>query len=149
MLGAGYIGAIALFPCQRSTFYISSPFIDAIIIPNLSLQPAVKMKLAVYSCSRHPPNPSLPFPPVVRSLLRPLIIMRHLQPRSLESTLHIEPLVCLGTVQDCLVTARILRHEVQRLNDAQSQLLALLVFCHGDVFDVTDQAEVVNAAVTC
>lgn len=71
--------------------------------------------------------------------------MRHLQSRPLETALDVESLIGLRAVENGLVAADVLRHVVQRLDDAQTQLLALLVLGDGDVFDVTDEAEAVDA----
>lgn len=43
-----------------------------------------------------------------------------------------------------LITANSLPDMIQRVNDMQSQFLPLLVFRHGDVFDVAYSAEVVD-----
>jgi hypothetical protein len=69
----------------------------------------------------------------------PIIIMCHLQTRSLVSALDIEPLVCLATVEYALVTSNLLRDEVEGLNQFEAELLPLLVFGNRDVFDVTDE----------
>jgi hypothetical protein len=71
--------------------------------------------------------------------------VRHLQTRPLEATLDIEALVRLRAVKNSLVATHILRDKVQRLNDPQTKLLALLVLCDSNVFDVADEAEVVDA----
>ena len=71
--------------------------------------------------------------------------MRHFQTRPLETTLDIEALVRLRTVKNGLVATHVLRNKVQRLNDPQTKLLALLVLCDSNVFDVADEAEVVDA----
>lgn len=73
--------------------------------------------------------------------------MRHLKPSPLEATLHIETFIRLATVQDALVTADFRGNEVERLDDLQSELLALLVFGNSNIFDVTDESEVMNT--TC
>ena len=70
--------------------------------------------------------------------------MRHLQPRPLEPTLDVKPLIRLGAVQDALVAADLLGDEIQRLDDAQTELLALLVLGDGDVLDVADETQVVD-----
>jgi hypothetical protein len=70
--------------------------------------------------------------------------MRHLQPRPLKPTLDIEPLIRLATIQNRLVTPRLLRHKIQRLDDAQSQFLALLVLRNSDIFNVSDKPELVD-----
>lgn len=71
--------------------------------------------------------------------------MRHFQTRPLETTLDIEALVRLRAVKNSLVATHILRNKVQRLNDPQTKLLALLVLCDSNIFDVADEAEVVDA----
>jgi hypothetical protein len=70
--------------------------------------------------------------------------MRHLQPRPLEPTLDIKPLIRLTAIQNRLVAPRLLRHKVQRLDDAQPQLLALLVLRNGNVLNVSDEPELVD-----
>jgi hypothetical protein len=79
-----------------------------------------------------------------RSLL--LVVVRHLQTRPLEATLDVEPLVRLRAIKNSLVATHILRNKVQRLDDPQTELLALLVLCDSNIFDVADEAEVVDAA---
>jgi hypothetical protein len=74
-----------------------------------------------------------------------IIIMCHLQPCPLEATLDIEPLVRFATVQNALVTAHFFGDEFERLDDFQAELFALLVFGDGNVFNVSDEAEVVDA----
>jgi hypothetical protein len=71
--------------------------------------------------------------------------MCHLQPRPLEAALDVEPLVRLAAVENALVAAHLCRDEVERLDDFEAEFLALLVFRDGDVFDVADEAKVVDA----
>jgi len=71
--------------------------------------------------------------------------MRHLQAGAFEAALDVEALVGFGAVEDGLVAADVLGDEIERLDELQAELLALLVFGDGDVFDVPDQAEVVYA----
>lgn len=71
--------------------------------------------------------------------------MRHLQARPPEPALDVEALVRLAAVQDALVAPHLLGDVVERLDDAETQLLALLVLCDGDVLDVADLSEVVDA----
>ena len=78
-----------------------------------------------------------------RSLL--LVVVCHLQPRPLEATFDIEAFVRLRAVEDSLIAAHVLRDKVQRLDDPQTELLALLVLCDSNVFNVADEAEVVDA----
>lgn len=72
--------------------------------------------------------------------------MCHFQTCRLEATLDIESLILLTAIQNTLVAADLLCHEVERLNNLDAEFLALLVFRNRDVFDVTDQAEIVDAA---
>lgn len=69
--------------------------------------------------------------------------MCHFQTGPLEAALDVEPLVGLAAVENALVTSDVLGHVVQRLDDAQPELLALLVLRDGDVFNVSDQTHVV------
>lgn len=75
-----------------------------------------------------------------------LIIMRHLQTGPPEAALDVEAFVVLAAVEYCLVAPRLLGNVVERLDDAQAQLLALLIFGDGDVLDVADGPEVVDAS---
>lgn len=68
------------------------------------------------------------------------MIMRHLQPCPLESALDIESLIRLRTIKNRLVAAYLLGDEVERLDEFQAEFLALLVFCNGNVFDVSYEA---------
>ncbi len=43
-----------------------------------------------------------------------------------------------------LVASDLLGKVVQRLDDTQTELLALLVFGHGNVFNVADSSEIMN-----
>lgn len=70
--------------------------------------------------------------------------MRHLEARALEPTLNVEPLVGLAAVENALIAADLLGNRVQRLDDAQPELLALLVLGDRDVLDVADQAHVMD-----
>jgi hypothetical protein len=70
--------------------------------------------------------------------------MRHLQPGPLKPALDIEPLVRLTAIQNTLIAADLLGHGIQGLDDAQTELLPLLVLGHGNVFNVTDEPEVVD-----
>jgi len=73
--------------------------------------------------------------------LRGIVVVSHLESCAAEAALHIKPLVVLAAVQDGLVAAGVGGDEVESLDDAQAQLLALLVLCHGDVLDVADGAQ--------
>ena len=71
--------------------------------------------------------------------------MCHFQSGSFETTLDIESLVGFAAVQDGLVASDLLRRVVQRLDDPQAELLALLVLCDSDVLDVTDESQFMDA----
>lgn len=71
--------------------------------------------------------------------------MGHLEPGSPEAAFDVEALVGLATVKDALVTTDLGCDEVQSLDDAQAELLALLILCNGNVFDVADEAKVMDA----
>lgn len=73
-----------------------------------------------------------------------VVVVGHLESRSSEAALEVETLVDLGAVKDGLVAADVLGDVVEGLDHAQAELLALLVLCDGDVFDVTDAAKAVN-----
>jgi hypothetical protein len=77
--------------------------------------------------------------------LRPLVVVRHLQAGSPEAALDVEALVGLTAVEDGLVAARLLGDKVECLDDAQPQLLALLILGNGDILDVSDRPEAVDA----
>lgn len=74
-----------------------------------------------------------------------LMIMGHFQAGPPEAALDVEPLVVFAAVENRLVAARLLRDVVERLDEAETQLLALLVFGDGDVLDVSDGPEIVDA----
>lgn len=78
-----------------------------------------------------------------------LVVVRHLEAGALEAALDVEALVGLAAVEDGLVAADALGDVVEGLDEAQAQLLALLVLGDGDVLDVADQAEVVDAVCVC
>jgi hypothetical protein len=71
--------------------------------------------------------------------------MGHLQARSPEAALDVEALVGFRAVKYRLVAPDVGGDVVQGLDDLQAELLPLLVFGHGDVFDVADETQVVNA----
>jgi hypothetical protein len=74
-----------------------------------------------------------------------IIIMCHLQPRPLISTLNVEALICFAAIQNTLIAPHLLRDKVQCLNELQSQFLPLLIFRDGDIFDVSYETEVMDA----
>lgn len=71
--------------------------------------------------------------------------MGHLQSRPPEPALDVEALVGVAAVEDGLVAADLFGDEVEGLDDAEAELLALLVAGDGNVFDVADGTKVVNA----
>ena len=71
--------------------------------------------------------------------------MGHLQTRPPEAALDVEALVGLAAVEDALVAADLLGDVVEGLDKAEAELLALLVPGDGDVLDVSDGAEAVDA----
>lgn len=75
----------------------------------------------------------------------PIIIMCHLQSCPLVSALDIESLVRFAAVENAFVAADLLGDEVEGLNQFQAEFLALLVLRDGDVFDVSDESEMMNA----
>lgn len=79
--------------------------------------------------------------------LGPLVVVSHLQASPPEAALDVEALVGLAAVQDALVAADLLGDEVEGLDDAQAELLALLVLGDRDVLNVSDGAEVVDAII--
>ena len=74
-----------------------------------------------------------------------VIVMCHLQTRSLVSALDIESLVRLAAVENALVTSNLLRDEIQSLDQLEAELLSLLVFGDCNIFNVTDETQVVDA----
>lgn len=70
--------------------------------------------------------------------------MCHLQACTLEATLDIKPFIRLAAVQDGLVASDILSNEIESLDDFEPKLLALLVFGHCDVLNVSNKAKVMD-----
>lgn len=95
---------------------------------------------------------------------RRLVVMRHLQPRPPKSTFHIKSFISFRAIEDCLptryissflhhhreglrgrgylITTNLLRDIIQRLNNSQPQLFALLILGHSDIFDMAYAAEI-------
>lgn len=127
-------------------YYVQMPRASQ-FYPTISLQPTpygTVNLLHLYS----PPSPA----PDLRSLLTrhiltrtPIIIMRHLQPSPLIPTLNIEPLVRLAAIQNTLIASNLLGHEIQRLDELQTEFLALLIFRNSDILDMSYESEVVDA----
>jgi hypothetical protein len=74
-----------------------------------------------------------------------LVVVGHLKASSSESALDVEAFVGVAAVEDALVAANLLGDVVEGLDQAEAELLALLVLGDGDVFDVTDGPEAVDA----
>jgi hypothetical protein len=68
-----------------------------------------------------------------------------LQACTAEPALDVETLVGVAAVENALVAADLGGDVVEGLDEAQAKLLALLILCDGDVFDVADVAKAVNA----
>jgi hypothetical protein len=81
----------------------------------------------------------------LRFTLLALIVVGHLETSSSEAALDIETFVGLAAVQDALVAADLLGDVIERLDDSETELLALLVLCDGNIFDVADGAKGVDA----
>lgn len=75
-----------------------------------------------------------------------VVVVSHLEPRPLETALDVEALVGLAAVEDGLVAADLVGNKVEGLDQPKTQLLPLLILCDGDVFDVSDGAEAVDAS---
>lgn len=73
------------------------------------------------------------------------VIVRHLHASPLEAALDIETLVGVAAVEDGLVAPDLIRDEVEGVDQSKTQLLALLVLSDGNIFDVANRAEVVDA----
>jgi hypothetical protein len=69
----------------------------------------------------------------------------HLQAGSSEAALDVETLVGFAAVENALVATDLLGDVVEGLYDSETELLALLVLCDGDIFDVAYSAQAVNA----
>lgn len=81
-----------------------------------------------------------------RCLLFPVVV-RHFESRLPEAALDVEALVRFAAVEDRLVAADFLGDVVERLDEAQAKFLALLVFGHRDVLNVSYQTQAVNAMI--
>lgn len=71
--------------------------------------------------------------------------MGHLEACPPETALDVEALVGFTAVQDTLVATNLFGDEVEGLDDSETKLLALLVFGNGDVFNMSNGTEVVDA----
>lgn len=69
------------------------------------------------------------------------VVVSHLQSSSSEATLDVKSLVRFATVEDGLVATDLVGDEVERFDQSQSQLLALLVLGDCNIFDVANLAK--------
>lgn len=74
-----------------------------------------------------------------------LVVVGHLKASSSESALDVEAFVGVAAVEDALVTANLLGDVVEGLDQAEAELLALLILGDGNVLDVADLAQTVDA----
>lgn len=81
----------------------------------------------------------------VGASLLAVVVVGHLQAGASKAALDVKALVRLAAVQDSLVAADLFGDEVEGLDQAKTKLLALLVFGDGDIFDVTDEAKIMDA----
>lgn len=82
---------------------------------------------------------------LLRFTLISLVVMCHLQTSPSEAALDVESLVGVAAVENALVTADLFGDIVERLDESEAELLALLVFSDSDVFDVSDGTEAMDA----
>jgi hypothetical protein len=121
-------------------------FAQLAIMPNIShnYHHVITPKPSLFSVS-----PSISFHFQSRSVLTVvLIIMRHFQSRPLESTFDIESLVRFRAIENTLIAPHIHSNEIKGLNYFQPELLPLLILRDRDVFDVSYNAEVVDAILS-
>ncbi len=71
--------------------------------------------------------------------------MCHLQSCPLEAALDIESLIRFAAIQNAFVAAYLSSYIIKGLDDLEAELLALLVLCNSDIFDMADETKVVNA----
>lgn len=74
-----------------------------------------------------------------------LVVMGHLQTCSSESALDVEALVGVAAVEDAFVAANLFGDEIEGLDESEAELLALLVLGDGNILDVADFAQAVDA----
>lgn len=71
--------------------------------------------------------------------------MGHLQPSASKPALEVKTLVCFAAVENGLVAADLFGDKVESLNQTKTELLALLVFSDGNIFDMTDKSKIMDA----
>jgi hypothetical protein len=69
----------------------------------------------------------------------------HLQAGPFEAALDVETFIGVAAVENALVAADLFGNVIESLDESEAELLALLVLGDGDVFDVTDGPEAVDA----
>jgi hypothetical protein len=77
--------------------------------------------------------------------LASVVIVSHLQPSATEPALDIETLVGFTAVEDALVTTDFFGNKVEWLDEAKTEFLALLILGDGNVFNVSNVTETVDA----
>lgn len=75
-----------------------------------------------------------------------IVIMCHLQTSSLVPALDVESFVGFTAVENALVTTNFLCNEIKSLNQFQAKFLALLIFRDGDIFDMSNESEMMDTA---
>lgn len=81
----------------------------------------------------------------MRFTLISLVVVCHLQAGPSEAALDVETLIGIAAVENALVAADLFGDVVEGLNESEAEFLALLVFGDGDVFNVADRTEAVDA----
>lgn len=76
------------------------------------------------------------------------MVVSHLKASFLEAALDVETFVDLAAVQDGLVAANFSSNVVKSLDKLLAELLPLLILGDGDIFNVTNQTEMVDAKNT-
>jgi len=72
------------------------------------------------------------------------MVMCHLEASPFEAALDIKALVRFAAIEYALVASDLLSYVVESLDDFEAEFLSLLVLGDGDIFDMTNDAEVVN-----
>jgi hypothetical protein len=127
-------------PCRPSSRKMPSRFYSFVSVKVQSISPIVHHSLPCVLCSSQASNEHL-----VSLTLVSLKVVRHLQASPPESALDVEALVRFAAIENGLVTPDLFRDEVERLNDSQTEFLALLVLGDGDILNVADLAQAVDA----
>lgn len=82
---------------------------------------------------------------LLRFTLASLVVMGHLKACPPETALDVKTLVGFTAVQDALVATNLFGDVVEGLDDSKAKFLALLVLCNGDIFNMPNGTEIVNA----